>query len=339
MSAIILVIAAALIALVSGRKPTTGDDPDSTQPSETPEVSGNQVAPAGTLAAVGAPKVTVTVDGKEQTGKNIVLPANADFIKVSTAWAISNSTPLPHSAGMKLRLIHERSLRSDDDWAEWIPYVDANGLSGLVEDDLMKDTGTPIRVRHGAKGKLGTAPKMVTVPAASTITFVVELTLPGPGRSTKLAEFWKGHSGANFKLEPELVTDLQPDQGPSGVERLLLGALFLPLAFGGGTSVAGSAENKPVYSLEKATLSSFMTIAFNADAKSTAKVNIQEPVATTSIIGSKISYKATVGLSGGSGQRAVVPVVDWQYRVRLEGKEEISEWIDLPNASDYIVKL
>ncbi len=321
MPTVIIAIAVAIIVILSGKtKPGSGD---------APPVAGPDAVP-GTLAALGAPTVTVSVDGKVQTGKTLVLTANADTIKVSTSWPITNGTAVPYLAGMKLRWTHIRGGLPDDVWAEWLPYFDkSSGLTGLVEDDLLKDTGTPIKVPQ--------APKMVKVSPGGTHKFVLDLVIPGPRRNAKLAEFWKKHDGAKFKLQPEMVTDFPAPETAGFIDAFLSGGLLGTIGANRPTTdpqTVGNVEGAGVYSLKQVSLSDFMTISFQGQTKGTSKVTIREPRETSYFTGAKIPYNAAVTITGTNVQ--VVPVVNWAYRVTPEGQDKPAALTRLPNASGEI---
>lgn len=347
MPPVIIAMVLGLIALMSGKKKTDEEPTPDGQAEPSSVGSGD---PNGKLVAVGNPTVAVFVDGKAQTGKTVVIRPDTDHIRLSVVWSVSNAMSSDRIAGLKIKWVHQRGGQPDDTWAEWLPYFDSEtGLSGLIEDELMKDTGTPMLVGHGVDGKMVASATMVKIPPASVRPIKVELVIPGPGRSDKLAKFWKDHNGANFRLVPELVSNFQPDQGPSGTQKFLAGGLLLgnfmgPLLFGGATEIAGSAGQAPIYSLKKTTLSSFMSISHQAKLalRGSSIVEVTEPSLDTYEAYAPIPYSASVKIVNPDTFPKTTPLVEWIFRAKtdtgtsgwgkLDGESGVARW---PKLGEY----
>lgn len=175
---------------------------------------------------------------------------NAEYIDIKVNWTVSNSNDVGLWADMGLKLVHQRGARTpflttayDEVWCMYVPgmgmVIDyAQNLfppeleSGQSGDMLLAITGllmgsfggetrynhpdTDHRVNPNVYSTFVGRP--ILVPPRSNARFYTTLTIPGPGASEGMADFWDKYGSPDFDLQVSVIEVVwpYPDKPPEG---------------------------------------------------------------------------------------------------------------------------
>lgn len=173
---------------------------------------------------------------------------DAAYIDIRLNWTVSNSNDVGLWADMGVRLMHRQGLRvpfRSADPEVWVMYIPGMGMvidfaQNLFPPDLKPQPGDVTRSIFGLfMGAFGGPTRYnspdtdhkvnpnvystfvgrpILVPPRSSARFYTILTIPGPGASEGMADFWDKYGSPDFDLQVSVIEVVwpYPDEPPPG---------------------------------------------------------------------------------------------------------------------------